>query len=508
MELTRIKDQIQEFWMNLERGKKITLIALIIGFLLFSLLTYFFTTRVIWSPLFTNLKLDDAGEIVEKLKESNINYQLVDSGTTILVSSDKVYETRLMMGREGLPRTGGVGFRDLFTSSNLTSTDWERQVKYNLALQEDLTHTIQSLFEVREAKVNIVAAKQSLFLDPSASSGATAGILLDIRSGYQLSPDQVKGIVHLVSHSVEGLKPENVTVIDKHGRILSAEAVSTPYQHVSNQMATQVVFQKDLENSISSLLQQVFGIGNVVVKVAANLNFDERILEMRLFEPVVDDSGILRSISEINEQYIGTGQQSSGVPGVESNVPGYVSQNGEGLTEYEKSEIIKNFEINETFEKLVIAPGTIKKLSVAVVVNSELNEEQKTRISEIISGAIGAESGRDEITVDGFLFDESWKENWSTTPPQRDYGQYIPYAIGLLAALLVGSMLLKSSRKRSTNNIEEFAIQQTAATSSIQEIDTDNLPQSLVKKELSKFATKKPEGFAQLISTWLNEDQR
>jgi flagellar M-ring protein FliF len=505
MDLTTVIEKSKDSWAGLNKKNKTVIAFIIIGLLIFSLLTYFFTSRVNWAPLFTNLKLDDAGDIVERLKDMNIRYQLKDSGTTIEIPSDKVYETRLALGREGLPRSSAVGFRDLFSNSSLTSTEWEKRIRYNIALQQDLTDTIQSLVEVREAKVTIVPSQQSIFIDPNSSRGATAAVLLDIRSGSTLSADQVKGIVHLIAHSVEGLSPDNVTVVDKHGRILSSTG-STISGLVSNQLTMQMGFQRDLENSLSSILQQVFGLGNVVVRVNAELNFDERTIEKKLFEPVLDESGILRSINEIREEFSGQGQQASGLPGTDSNIPGYVSPSGSSNSQYERMDVTKNFEINEIRERLVIAPGHVKRINAAVIINQELSDEQKIRISDIIARTIGAQAGRDEISVEGIQFDMSWKDEFNKPLPSRSIIQYLLYALAGVLVIAAAFGLVKFINKPKA--YEEFTMAKQQAAAVVEEINIDGSPKSLVKKELEKFAKNKPENFAELIRTWLNEDQR
>ena len=198
-----------------------------------------------------------------------------------------------------------------------------------------------------------------------------------------MNDEQVRGIVFLVTRSVEGLKPDNITVVDNFGRILS-DGIDFSQEKASkdvinSQIAIQNKFQEQLQSSVKSLLEQVFGPGNVVVRVSAQLNFDEKTVENKLFDPVDEETGegIIRSMQELKEHFSGTGSVPQGEPGDVSNPPSY-NQTETGDSDYDKSETVKNFEINESHENLKVAQGAVKKLSVSVVINNkELGDEEK-----------------------------------------------------------------------------------------------------------------------------------
>ena len=169
-------------------------------------------------PLYGNLAPEDAAEIVAKLKENQIPYQLTMDGTGVHIPYDKIYETRLELASQGLPRGTGIGF-EVFDDTKLGMTEFVQNVNYQRALQGELSRTINTLMEVESSRVHIVMPARSLFIEEEEP--ATASVILKLRRGKYLSKDQIQGIVHLISSSVSRLDPEDVTVIDNNGKMLA-----------------------------------------------------------------------------------------------------------------------------------------------------------------------------------------------------------------------------------------------------------------------------------------------
>ncbi|MCX5905780.1 MAG: flagellar basal-body MS-ring/collar protein FliF, partial [Deltaproteobacteria bacterium] len=187
--------------------------------------------------LFSNLTQEDMGEMVGKLKEKKIPYQLSSDGKAILVPRDQVYEIRLTLAGEGLPKGGGVGF-EVFDRTNLGATDFVQKLNYQRALQGELARTIRQIKEVEQARVHIVTPRESLFVEDRKKP--TASVFVKTRSGMSLGPAQVEGIVHLVASSVEGLDFGSITVVDTSGKILSKRADTSPIgQLTSSQLEYQ-----------------------------------------------------------------------------------------------------------------------------------------------------------------------------------------------------------------------------------------------------------------------------
>ncbi|MDI3280891.1 MAG: flagellar basal-body MS-ring/collar protein FliF, partial [Bacillota bacterium] len=308
--LRRVRAQAEEFWKSLSPSRRTMLIAGVAALVGTLVLIGSLSSRPHFVPLFTRLEPQDAGLIVAKLKEAGIPYKLEANGTAILVPEEHVYETRLSMASQGLPRGGVFGF-ELFNETQLGTTDFERRLKYNWALQGELTRTIRNLSEVEDARVHIVLPERSLFVQEEKEP--TASVLLKLKPYAQLTEEQIRGIAHLLAGSVEGLKPENVTILDSSGNILSeflADEVKDrqPGSFSDRKLAAQMQARRDLERelsrSVQTMLERVFGPGRVVARVSAELNFDYEESNSELFTPVTGESGILRSQQEETERYI------------------------------------------------------------------------------------------------------------------------------------------------------------------------------------------------------------
>lgn len=374
-----------------------------------------------YGPLFTGLPAADAAQITEKLRERNIPYRVEDGGRVILVPAKDVAEVRLAMAAEGLPQGGVVGF-EIFDQAKLGSTEFERRVNYKRALEGELTRTLRQIEEVEDARVMIVLPEPSIFLQDAKP--ATASVWLRLKPYTQIDRNQVKGIVHLITHAVENLSPHDVSVIDVHGRQLTAgidwnESATAVDELMAGgqtvaQLELQRQFQADLERGLQNLLEQVYGPGNAVARVSAELNFDRQVTESELFQPKPDGQGVIRSLYELERTVDGAGGPAGQAPGVDANVPGepggipnYVANDGSGNQRSEETERIVNYEVSRITDSIIKAPGAVDRLSVGVVINrEELSPEQLEQVRKLVAAAIGLDVERnDQIEVMAMPFD-------------------------------------------------------------------------------------------------------
>lgn len=514
----KIQQQVSDFWLSRNRAQKIK-ISISTFFIIGTIgLLIFLLNRPTYVPLYTDLDAKDAGDIVNKLEDEKIAYKLADGGKSILVDPKQVYKTRLMLAQEGLPKGGVMDFNDVFDKTKLGTTDWERQLQYNQALQGELTRTIEEMAEVQSARIHIVQPEKSLFIETGTQSEPSAAVFLKLRPGAQINEEEVKGIINLISHSVEGMKPENVTVIDDYGRLLSNIPLTqdeSSKEVINSQLAIQNNFQKQLQANVQSLLEQVFGPGNVVVRVSAKLNFDKKIVENKLFSPVNEDTGegIVRSVQDLREHFTGTGNVPGGVPGVDTNVPGYQQQNT-GNSEYQKTDVTRNYEINESHENLTVAPGAVDKLTVSVVINRTLNDDEKDSISRLVGNAIGYDSQRDQISVEGMTFNNdlvtAMTDEMKNQEQQKAARRNLMLiGAALLIVILFGTFGLITVRRRRKSEEERIArelaeVQQAAAQQAASQT-TENTGSEFFAN-IEKLARRKPEDVAKVLKSWLNED--
>jgi len=519
--LQDIKHRAIEFWQSRNRAQKIKIVvfaAIIISVL--SVMLYIIN-KPVYVPLYTSLDVEDAAEIAEKLDENNISYKLEDEGTTILVKPEQKYKVRLMLAQEGLPKGGSIGFDELFSQSRLGTTEWERRVQYNQALQGELSRAIEMMKSVERAKVYIVQQEDSLFIEPNSTNEPSAAVFLQLKTGQKMSDEEIRGIINLITYSVKNMKPENVTVVDQYGRTLSNIPLSQDEDGpgtINNHLTIQNNFQNQLQASVQSLLEQIFGPGNVAVRVNAELNFDKKTVQNKLFTPVNEETGegIVRSIQELREHFSGEGTGSGGDPGVGSNTgPGYV-QAETGHSEQQRTEITKNFDINETLETLTVMPGAVNRLTVSVVVNRELSESEKESIASMVGNAIGYDPERDQINVEGMefqnnmakLFADEMERQRNEQRRMRNIMAAGIAVLALIAFIVVRTIINRRRKVQEEQNLAEemIAMQQAAATKTEEELletkDND------IYKKIEKHARRNPEDVAKVIKTWLMEDER
>ncbi|MBP2653123.1 MAG: fliF [Firmicutes bacterium] len=508
--------QMLRLWKNLNKKQRYIIFAsAAMVFLAIIGWSFWWGTRTEYVPLFTELDAKDAGEVAAKLKEMKVPYQLGNNGTSIMVSSKNVYQARLDLASQGLPK-GSKGF-EIFDQNKFGATEFQNKVYYLQALQGELTRTIEQMAEVEKARVHIVLPEDSLY--KKNEKPATASIMLKLRPSTELSRAQVKGIVNLVAHSIQGLKPENVTVVDNFARVLNDQ--DSEMQMAGAGTLTQIELTKKIQDNLQkntqSLLEQVLGQGKAAVRVSVELSFDQKTVDRQVFEPVVDDKGIIRSSQEVNENYKGTNAQPGGVPGTTSNIPGYATS-GNSQSTYEKKEVTRNYEINELKEKTVVAPGAIKRLTVSVLVDGNLDKAQQDSITKAISSAVGANPARgDVVSVESLAFStelaDKLRQEEQALEGQKTRETWFKIGAAVIAIFAILYILRSYLNRRRQAEEEAALIEELNSQSLAQEetVATDEATseerERLIQREaIAKFAKAKPDEVAQLIKTWVNED--
>ncbi len=467
----------------------------------------FLASRPEYVVLYNRLESADAAAIVEALDAEGTPYRLADSGQTVLVPSDVVHSARLSLAGEGLPSSGSPGF-ELLDGVSIGATDFERRTNYVRALSGELARTISQIDQVESARVHIVLPEQSLFT--SQVKPTTAAVLVQQKPGASLSPEQVQGIVNLVARSVEGLDPEGVTVVDQSGHVLvaagPADQPSLAEAATGTIDATQQ-FSRDVEGNLQRMLEQVLGPGNVAARVAAELSFDQSVVEKKLFQPVADGQGLVRSMQEAYESIQGGASSGDGGgAGVQSNVPVYETPAGGSPTtsESEKSEVVKNFEINEITEHTVIAPGAVKRLSVSVVVNKELAAEEAASLEKLVAAAVGMDPSRnDQIVVTGLPFNTDLAESIANGMATDQRNRLISIGVGTGLAVVLGLVLFIRGRRaqKRRRNLEVVVAEEVAP-----ELPADEVARLKAQDDLQRLFRQKPQSAAEVLRSWLVEE--
>ncbi len=357
-----------------------------------------------YAVLYANLHQEDAGAVVQRLRDMKVAYR-VTGGGTIEAPADTIHELRLDLAAEALPSGGQSGF-ELFDRTRLGLTDFGERLNYQRALQGELARTIAHLDSVEEARVHIALPAERLYT--SEQKAPTSSIVLKLQGGQTLNAAQVKSIVHLVSGAVEGLAPESVAVLDTRGRLLCNPDDSGPggtgLAAASNQLQLRREYERGIEAAVQSMLDGVLGPGKSVVRASAELVFESVERELETYEPAGEGTGVMESRREFREIYRGLGEGAAGgVPGVASNTGASASKRAvrqkAGADEYEQSEVTAKYLVSRQRERRLQPPGQVKRISLSVFIDREADLGEVEDLSEAVAAAVGLDPTRGDAVV-------------------------------------------------------------------------------------------------------------
>ena len=461
--LSRIKEQLLELWGRLSSVQRGVLVGLsVLGMIMMAVFVNWARTPD-YAVAFRDLEESEAGLIVEQLQEQGISYKL-GSGGAILVPRASVYDVRLSMAKEGLPKGGTVGF-ELFDGANLGMTEFSQGVNYRRALEGELARTVASLEAVKQARVHLVLPEKSLY--SSQQVNPTASIMIELAPGASLSQEQVHSIRYLVAASVEGLNPESLTIVDTAGNTLATGAGKVAahelaVERTSQQIQAQRSYEQAMEAELQGMLEQLVGPARAIVQVSVEMDWNQIETVQETYSPGSDgDQAVLRSSHETYEVSSGTLPTTGGIPGTASNLP---LNTGAGMVTatlqeesggaYQKRDVLHNYEVSRVESRSSSAPGKIERIALSVLVDDVVDSQQLADIKEAVEAAVGLDAERgDVISVKSLPFDRSFFEQEAEAMDQaRRYDLYITAAkwgglgIFILALLLYVRGLLNSLR--------------------------------------------------------------
>ena len=438
--LTNVQQQFVTLWKKQSLGKQITMAALVLSMLILTPVLVSWANTPSYSVAYTGLSEEDAAQIVQKLDENNITYQLKSSGT-IEVPSDQVYTTRLLMAREGLPQSSTVGYELFSGSSMLGMTEFSQKVNYQRAIEGELERTIGSIKAVKAVRVHLVIPEKSLLT--SVQSLATASVTMQINPGEVLDDSQVRAITHLVASSVEGLKPENVVVVDGNGNLLASGESSENEMNLSmkdEQRSIENAYALEVQKKVQAILDKILGPNRSVVQATVEMDWTQREVTSNTYSPT---EVAIRSSQVINE-VSSSGGTTGGVPGATSNLPTPVATTtGSGSESYQSSEETLNYEVSQVQSHEVSAPGKVSRISVSVMVDNISDAAQMEIIRSAVQVAAGIDTTRgDQVAVESFAFDRTALDALSTELAQQQQQElYLRIGAGVAAGLVVLALL-------------------------------------------------------------------
>ncbi len=553
---------MQEKFQQLSRGKQIQLIVAIAAALALVISIIFWSAGSPYKLLYGNLSERASAEIIEVLQQEGIDYQLDEISGEILVPPDQIHNIRIKLASQGLPKQEGEGFEILDRDQGFGTSQFMEKARYHRALEGELARSISGIDSVHSARVHLAIPKQSVFIrdrrEPSAS------VLVNLKQGRDLSEAQIAAITHMVAASIPDLKAGNVTVIDQTGKLLSRRKLSGEMAMSTAQFDYKRKLEEYYIERIERILMPIVGFGGVRAQVDADIDFSVVESTQESFNP---DLPAVRSEQIIEEESRGGGV--TGVPGALTNQPPGAGEAPEQAKadqgEAASGPVRKsrrstfNYELDKTISHVRKTPGTLRRLSVAVVVDDKvvvdeagnvsrvpLTPEELNRMTELLKEAVGFNVQRGDslhLMNESFMALKDLPE--PPPPPLWEQGWFLTLAkqvIGVLLALLLIWILLRpvlrELRKKEDPELaseEDAQVSADAEEDELQAIIMEPIPTDtkealasistgMTEKEwralgisqeeyeamldvLRKTVTEDPRVVAQVIKTWVASDE-
>jgi flagellar M-ring protein FliF len=418
--VAKIGRQFQEIWKQLGANQRVS-VVLASGVLLLGIISVaWWSGRAEYSLLYGKLSDGEASRVIAALDDAKVPYKIGSGGSSILVPAQKVHLVRMQLAGKGIPRSDGVGF-EIFDKPNFGISDFVQRANYVRALQGELARTIAQIDEVESARVMVVLPENRLLLDKDRH--ATASVFIRLRGNTQLSPQAINSIRFLVANSVEGLKPNFVSLVDNQGNVLSENVENDSLVGLTS---TQLDARRNLEQYLAKkaegMLEKVLGPGQAIVRVAAEINLDTIERKEEKFDP---DGQVIRMQTKDtskDDSATGSGGEAAGVT---ANTPGNSNTNTAGgpltTTRNTKTTDTTQFELSKTTSSTIQSAGSLKHLSVAVTVAAKTQgsgpslkvvsrpPEEMEKLRGIVSSALGIVATRgDEIKLEEMPFNDQF----------------------------------------------------------------------------------------------------
>jgi flagellar M-ring protein FliF len=499
--------QVKAIWGGLQPGQRVLLVVGAAGTVALMAAVFVWASQLHFGVLYGELELEDAAAVAGALDDAGIPYRTAAGGRTVLVPATRVNEARLVLARNELPARGGKkesGADRLFGGS-----PFGEQIQYTQKLQQDLETTIMQLQGVRGARVHIARPRTSLF--PGEQQESSAAVVVELRRGAVLTPEQVAGIASVVAGSVPNLQPKKVTVLDGNGRVLSGGELGSKIPR--GRMEYRKRIEQYLAGNAQAMLDHVLGQGRALVRVSAVLDFQSVEESTETYDP----EGKVIASERITSSKSGSGGGPRGPAGTASNVAGAGAGAGAGGRSEEET-IESEFLVSKTVKQTTTQAGEIKSLSVACVVDlsapapkegedAKAAEAAKPKITlkdceEIVKTAVGYTEGRDTVKV------TEGRASPATTPVAASLAAAGPglwsrapqLARNLSLGLLALAALLLARRVLRRSPAPEASPEAVAA------LPAGAGDEPALRRRVAALVEADPRSAARLLEEWLGED--
>ena len=519
--------------MRIPAVRQVLLLVGVAGSVAIGIALFLWSQSPAYSQLYGQLAERDASQVVEALRAADIDYKLNPSTGAIMVPESRVHDARLELAANGLPEGTGMGLEMIKEPQGFGVSQFMENARYQHALETELARTIRNVRSVKEARVHLAMPKQTAFV--REREGASASVMLNLYGGRQLEPEAADAIVHLVASSVPNLLASDITLIDQHGRLLSANGERKGYALTASQFEHTRTVEQSYRERIVDLLTPLVGAGNVRAQVVADLDFTVKEETREDYDP---ESTVVRSETVSERQRSGGSDAARGIPGALSNQPpeagGVAPEEGEdaAATAVNTSrEATRNFEVDKTVSRVIAPTGAIRRLSVAVLIDDGaaageaaegadggeaggLGDEDIARMTALVKEAVGFDEERgDSVQVINAPFQPAPEVAEPEGPPIWQQPQVLAIGRQVLGALLVlalGFGVLRPMLRGIVQSHQQSS-PQLAAAGGAGTLGAAAQPQPQLSYEQKIAAAKNittydPARVAQVVKKWVAED--
>lgn len=502
-----------------------------------------------YRPLYGSLDRLDSSEVTQILEHNDIPFK-VDGGTgALLVAAEKIHMARLKLAEAGIPGDQSVGFELLEKEQPLGTSQFMEGARYHRSLEGELARTITSINAVRSARVHLAIPKQSVFVRDARRP--TASVFVELYPGRQVKPEHIKAMANLVASSIPELRLEDVTIVDQRGNLLSAGEEDQELVLAGKQRSYTRKLEADLASRINSILEPIVGPGRFRAEVAAEVDFTQVEQADEIFNP---DLPAIRSEQTLDESKVGGGMV-AGIPGALTNQPPNdgaapeqaVPGQGEAAPQprHDSKQATRNFELDRTLSYTKHQLGTVKRLTVAVVVDDKIvpgaegeqrvlwSDNELERLAILVRDAVGFSAARgDSVNVlnSRFLGVEEvpvvelkfWQEEWFQELAKQLAGLVIVLVLitGLLRPVLK-SLAVSGQKAKELENAKEMAALEDAGLSGFENLSDETVtltggdglalpsPEESYEQQINVIkglVAEDPGRVAQVIKRWVNEE--
>ncbi len=490
--------------------------------------------------LYSDLEMDDSSKIVHELDIKKIPYELLADGAVIKVPENQVLRVRMSMAQAGLPNKGSiVGYEIFNNEESLGSTTFQQNIKMVRALEGEISRTISSFEQIERARVHLVLPQKEIFSkdkqDPKAS------VVLKLKNHQTLGKSEIDAIGHLVSTAVPGLDIKNVTIVDTKGRSLKLGSQDPNafggYAGGGGAEEYRVLYEQRMKQTVESLLEQSLGAGKVKAQISVEMNFDRIVTNSEIYDP---DGAVIRSVQSVEEKERNPMSHGDGIDiSVANNIPGGNSgvdgNKGDDAATIERNDETTNYEISKTVKNQISETGTVKQLSIAILIDGTYKvnasggmdyipreAEELKKIENLVKVAVGFRDDRkDKIEVINmqFLSDLDQDKDKTTVDwikeelPMLFQTLVFAVVVVLVFITVVRPIALKVfDHQRSTviNKVADSGGVSEALEDAYREIDIKNVGQSLQNnrstQKVGEIIQSYPQETLMVLRKWLNEN--